>query len=1625
MKNGSDNELREAAIEATVERVRERWSQDQVADVERFVRIYYAGLAPEDIGYSDVGNLYGAALSHWTLGGRRTPGQPLIHVYNPDPEQNGWECTHSVVQIVTDDRPFLVDSLSMALNRHGLTIHLIIHPVLTVARDGDRLTGLLADGDRHGVTEAWMHFEVDRQSRPERLQAIHDDLRAVLEDVEVTVADWKAMRGQVDTAVRALRRNPPGVDGEYVDEVVEFLRWVAADHFTFLGYRRYDLRQRRGRDVLQAVADSGLGLLRDGGSRQRISASFDALPDDLRSRARDPDPLVLTKSSSRATVHRPGYMDYIGVKRYNARGEVIGEHRFLGLYTSAAYNRNPRTIPLLRRKVEAVLARADLRPNSHAGKALVNIIETYPRDELFQSSVDELYATALGILQLQERQRVRLFVRYDPFGRFVSCLVYAPRERYNTEVRQRMQEILAETFDAAHSEFSVQLSEAVLARIHFIVHLRTPGRPAYDHAALERRIADTMRSWSDDLYRALLEHYGEERGTALHQRYGDGFGAAYREDTSPRAAALDIERLETLHRAGDLSISLYRPLEAPEGTLRFKLFHAEQPITLSDVLPVLEHMGVQVVDERPYDIEREDDTPCWIHDFGLAHEGAGTLDTDRVREAFQEAFAAVWRHEAEDDGFNRLVLAAGLGWRDIVILRAYAHYLRQAGTSYSQAYVEETLAANPDIAASLVALFRARLDPERRDDARAERLAETLEGALEAVASLDEDRILRRLLAAVQATLRSNYFRRDGDGRARGYLAFKLRPDAIPGVPKPVPAYEIFVYSPRVEGVHLRGGKVARGGLRWSDRREDFRTEVLGLMKAQMVKNAVIVPVGAKGGFVCKHLPEERSALQAEVLECYRTFIRALLDVTDNIVEGAVVPPPDVVRHDDDDPYLVVAADKGTATFSDDANAVAEEYGFWLRDAFASGGSSGYDHKKMGITARGAWEAVKRHFRELGRDIQREPFSVVGVGDMSGDVFGNGMLLSRQIRLIGAFDHRHIFLDPDPDPETSYVERERLFGLDRSTWADYDTSLISRGGGVWPRSAKSIPLSKESRAALGIEASRLTPAELISAILRAPVDLLWNGGIGTYVKAAEESDADVGDKTNDAVRVDAEDLRCKVIGEGGNLGITQLGRVAFALGGGRVNSDAIDNSGGVDCSDHEVNIKILVNRVVDDGDLTLKQRNRLLRDMTDEVASLVLANNYRQTQGLSLMEARAAPMLDEHGRFMRELERAGRLDRLVEKLPDDDALGERNKLGQGLTRPELAVLLAYSKLQTYEGLLDSALVASEELDEDLLDYFPRPVRERFPERVTAHPLRREIIATSLTNHILNRMGATFLFRLGNTTGCGAEEAARAYLAARDIYGLRGLWHEVDRLDNQAPAALQAQLLQRICHLQERATVWLLRNAPPPLDIGETIGHIRPAVSRLESRLEELLAAPDREHLAAERDGLVADGVPEALAGRVSRLEPLFAVLDLVKACTDTGAELEETARLYFEAGRHLGLDGLRTAIAAFRAADPWQERYRAGLEEEFFVQQRLVTVAILGATGPGDAEARVAEWSARHANMVERLGRTMEALQATPQPELAMLGVGLQELRQLSQVSAAEGGGSPGAALAPAREAQG
>ena len=1597
------------ALQAVIGLVRARLPRERRDEAERFVNQYYANVDPEDLAERTPEDLYGAALSHLAFARKREPGKPRLRAINPAIDEHSWQSPHTVVEIVTDDMPFLVDSVTMAVNRRGLTLHLLVHPILRVKRKkSGEFETLLEPAAAGGATESFMHVEVDRIAADADLDALCVELTAALTDVRAAVDDWAKMKARLDDALAEIERRPPPIEPDDLAEAVAFLKWLGNNHFTFIGYRCHDLVAGKDGDTLRLVPDSGLGVLRSARDAEQ-SASFAALPAAVRAQAREPRLLIITKSNSRSSVHRPGYLDYVGVQRFDASGAVCGEHRFLGLFTSTAYMALPGDIPLLRRKVTDVVRRAGFSPASHTGKALQIILATYPRDELFQISADELFHTATRILQLGERQRFRLFVRRDPYQRFVSCMIYVPRENYNTEIRLRWQKMLLEAFGGVSTDFHVFVSESALIRVLITVRTQPGELPECDEDALEARLEAASRRWEDELHAALIEALGESRGTALYRGYGAAFPAGYREEHAARAAVPDIEMMTRLDAENPLGLALYQPLEAPPGIVRFRLFHVGRAVPLSDALPMLEHMGLRVLDEQPYEIEPAGREKVWLHDFGMQPVGGVEVDIDAVQEIFEDAFGRLFRGEIENDDLNRLVLAAQLDAGEVVVLRAYTKYLRQISFALPLRFVEATLARHAPIARLLVELFDLRLHPEKHDEAAAGEKAAAIEQALEQVENLNEDRVLRQFLALVQATLRTNRWRCDGPGQ-RPFLSFKFDPSKVPGLPEPKPMFEIFVFSPRFEGVHLRGGKVARGGLRWSDRPEDFRTEILGLVKAQMVKNTVIVPVGSKGGFVLKRAPSaaDREAFLKEGVACYKDYLRGLLDVTDNLVGGAVVPPPGVYRHDPDDPYLVVAADKGTATFSDYANGIAKEYGFWLDDAFASGGSAGYDHKKMGITARGAWESVKRHFREMGVDTQTTDFTVVGIGDMSGDVFGNGMLLSRHIRLVAAFDHRHVFLDPEPDREASFKERARLFALPRSSWADYDAKLISKGGGIFPRSAKSIPLSPEVKKVLGAQAGALSPTELISAILRAPVDLLYNGGIGTYVKSADESHADAGDRTNDALRVNGGELRCKAVAEGGNLGFTQRGRIEYALSGcdgkgGRINTDAIDNSAGVGTSDQEVNIKVLLGLVIAEGELTEKQRNHLLTEMTDDVAKHVLRDNYFQTQSLSIGRRMGVRLIDAQARFIRFLERAGRLNRAIEFLPADEEIVERKAAQRGLTVPELAVLLAYSKIWLHEELLASALPDDPWVATALERYFPAALRARYAAYMPRHPLRREIISTHVVNSMVNRVGATFVHSLMEGTGAKAHEVVRAHLLQREIFDFVTIWREVEALDNRVADDMQSAMLVESGRLAVRATTWFLRSRHLGADMAATIAHFTPCVETLRGTLPQLLGEAAMAPLEKRAADYVAGGVPEALARRVAACDTLFAALDIVDIATERQQAVGTVAGVYFGLAAALDLAWLRDRIGVLTADGHWQTLAKQAMRDDLAALQRALAAQVLACGGAKDSPAAlIAAWQKEKGAPLERTTRLFGELRGVTAPDQAMLSVALRELRNIA-----------------------
>jgi len=1587
------------------------------SEEREFTRHYYRGVGEQDLAERQARDLARAAALHRTLGAVRKSRAPVVKVFNASLDRDGFESTHTLVAIVTDDMPFLVDSIGMVFAAAGIAVHLIVHPVLQVVRDArGRLQSVAADPLPKGKAESWQLYEIDRQFDDAHMQAIERGIHDTLDDVQVAVTDWMPMRRKMRELSAQLAAQPPKrTPREDVAEARDLMRWMEGQHFVFLGYRHYRLRRGSTQDRLLPDVSTGLGILRhsrDAGADQPM-----LLQGPMRALARDSSILVITKANGIATVHRATHLDYVAVKEFDANGQPCGEHRFVGLWTSTAYFASPREIPLLRRKAARVIEAFGLDSSSHDGKAVLAVLETYPRDELFQASVPELVGIVRDVVNLYERRNTRLLVRPDVFGRFHSCMVYVPRDRYTTDVRHRIEQIILNRFHGSHIESQVQISESNHARLHIVVRAATPlvagGRSKVrelpiDTAAIEREIAEAAATWNDRLRAALQGIHEPAAAMRLASRYSRTFPLSYQDEVAPADALADIADLEALRLAPDsLRLNLHRPEGKSLSRVHLKICKLGEPIPVSDLLPMMENFGLRVISEHPYELEWEGGARASIQDFEFERRGAASVAIDRVEQRFEEAFLAVWRGEVDNDGFNRLLLATPLTARQIIVLRACCKYLLQTGIPFSQAYMESTLAAHPETAQDLIRLFDAQFQPGRvaARENRATRLAERIRTRLEAIRSADEDRILRAYLALIRAMLRTNFFCGPAEnGRVRA-LAFKLDPAQIPDLPLPRPKFEIFVYSPRVEGVHLRMGAVARGGLRWSDRREDYRTEILGLMKAQNVKNTLIVPVGAKGGFLPKQLPTggNRDAIQQEGIAAYQTYINALLDLTDNIERSKILPPASVVRRDGDDPYLVVAADKGTASFSDIANAISVERQFWLGDAFASGGSAGYDHKKMGITARGGWECVKRHFREIGVDIQRQEFTVAGIGDMSGDVFGNAMLLSPHIRLQAAFNHLHIFLDPSPDTAHSFTERQRLFALPRSGWEDYDRKLLSRGGGIFPRNSKSIPLSAEAQSLLDIAQPAATPQEVIRAILRMKVDLLWNGGIGTYVKCRTEAHADAGDRTNDGVRINGAELRARVFGEGGNLGFTQKGRVEYALAGGRINTDFIDNSAGVNTSDVEVNLKILLNGIERDGRLKRRDRDRLLASMTQAVGKLVLRNNYLQSQALSTLEAQSARRLTELQQLVRTLERSGELNRAIEFLPDDEGIAERRKQGLGLTRPELAVLLSYSKIRLNNQLLESNVPEDPYLSSELERYFPEPVRLRFGRDIRRHRLRREIIATATTNSLVNRMGPGFVLRAEAETGAAPAQIARAYTIAREAFGMRAHWAAIEALDTRVTSATQYAMMSDLSRLLRISTYWLLRQRSKALDVEPAVKRLSPALGQLIEKCATVVDGADRDQLEQLRSTLTKAAVPAPLAAFVASCGALEAGFDIVEISAAHKVSVGDSASVYFRLGARIGLDWLRRQISQLAVDGNWQATARSGLRDSAQRLQRELTELVLRRGGAGSADTRVQRWLDGGGPELAAWQRTLTEMRAAASTDFATLSVGVDAVRKLAR----------------------
>jgi len=1573
-------------------------------EINRFLRHYFADVPYEDMSERSRVIMGQAAMSHLDLAAKRTSGEPLLRVFNPDDNAHGYQSAFTIIEMVNDNMPFLVDSVSAAINRHGLSIHMTVHPIFRVVRNSrgriERLDSLSSD---EGQVESFVRFAVDRETEQSELNILEHEILKVLADVRVAVRDWKSMRQTMLDAAHSIELGPAGADEALRDESKALLEWMANERFTFLGYREYELRKKQDQTILAPVKGTGLGVL----SNDRRGGRAVVLSKEMMRHTRSKSWLIITKANSRSTVHRQSYLDYIGVKSFDKDGNATGEKRFLGLFTSAAYSESPRDVPLLRLKVQRVMESAKVDAAGHRGKALMHILDSYPRDELFQSTVPDLIRTSIGILNLQDRNRIKLFLRRDAFRRFFSCIIYVPREKYTTAVRRKVESILLDEFDGHAVDSSVEIMDAPLARLHTIVRISADNQRKISVRRIEQRIEDAVVSWKDHLRDELVAKYDQDVGLTLYREYGESFPPAYEGDTEPKIAALDVKRIDGLLKGDHNSyLLLLKPQNGDSGQLHFRTYRKDKPLILSTVLPLLEDLGARVHSERPYKLSLHKGGKFWIQDFELKFDTTSNIDVDEAAARFQEGFRQALEGVSESDNFNRLIIAAGLNARQTTLIRCYAKFILQLGIPFSQKLMEDVLFGYADLAAAFVRKFELQFDPsitKKKREAELDTCSAAIARGVSRARSLDEDRILNAFAGAIEATVRSNYFQVDESGQAKSYLSIKVDSRRLQEAPLPKPRFEIFVYSPRVEGVHLRGGEIARGGIRWSDRREDFRTEVLGLMKAQVVKNTVIVPTGAKGGFYPKQMPVgDRETVFKEGIACYRIFISGLLDITDNVVNDKVVPPPNVVRRDDDDPYLVVAADKGTATFSDIANGISADYSFWLDDAFASGGSAGYDHKKMGITARGAWEAVRRHFRELGVDVQKDPFTVAGIGDMAGDVFGNGMLLSKKIKLVAAFNHLHIFLDPDPDMSASFAERRRLFKKDRSSWEDYKEAVISKGGGVFSRQAKTIRLSPEARRLLGCTESTLRPVEVIRAILKMNVDLLWNGGIGTYVKSSNESDLEVGDRSNDNLRVDASELKCKVVGEGGNLGLTQKARIQFALAGGKINTDFIDNSAGVDSSDREVNIKILLGAAEKERGLSRKQRNKLLAEMTDDVARFVLRNNYLQTQAISMMEARTIERLSESARLITILEKSGLLDRDLEYLPDDVEIDERKQRKVGLTRPESAVILSYAKIDLYNGLNNCGQSLEDFLAIDPQRYFPPVLRRRYEDLIPTHRLSREILATLIANNIVNRMGPAFVKRTQADTGARIETVARAYIIAREICQASHTWQTIESLDNEIPTSIQYSMMFDVARILRHACYWLIERFGDELQIVDSVEQFKEGLDTIYSRAMGIVIGPAKDRQKTSARDYETQGVPDKLARKMAALLLTRGGLDITDLANRHRKDLMETARMYSRVSDRLGVVWMNRGVEQLKVDGRWQALARSNLREDFYRIRREFAASLLAGRSRKNPEERFDAWLNENENAMRQFDQILTEMQLRRNVDFATLSVAAQELRKLT-----------------------
>ena len=1605
MTNWTQKKVR---IDAIADFAAERLKTAHNSEFNQFIQDMYKHASPEELASRPIDELYAAALSLWKFCAKRKTGTSKIRVFNPTLEEHGWPANHTIIQIINDDMPFLLDSITSNLLEDGNDLHMLVHPIITFLRDKDGkiIPKKSKEKGNITVTESIMHIEVTAMTDPEHIAALQAKLNKVVSFIRAAIDDWKPMLGKMEDVSKnlaAVTKSAPksNIDPKQAKEAIRFLKWLKEDNFTVLGYREYF---HSG-----STKGEGYGILRD--PKVYILKGPEGLvptSPEIEYFMEQPDVMLITKANVKSLVHRVVHMDYIGFKKYDKKGSIVSEIRFIGLFTAQSYQQRAETVPYLDRKVQHVVKESGFTADSHDGRALMHILETLPRDELFQIEGNQLLESALGILHLKVMPRCQAFLRKDRFERYVSALVFVPRDLYDSTLRGKVEKILCEAFNGELSSHYAQLSNERLARWHFIIRTKPGNVPNPDTASINNRLAEVAQRWNDHLQEVLNERWGEEVGTSLFRKYFKAFSQSYRHHFDPRFAVTDIEKLEQLPESDNIQFNFYRLAEDPDNAVRLKIYTSHQAIALSDCLPMLENLGLRVIEEYAFSVvteERGETITHAIHDFYMEDPAECSSELSVMKERLENTLRVVWIERIDNDGFNKLVLRASMNYRQVLILRIYSKYLRQLNLSYSETYMQDTLTQYWETARDLSRLFEVNFSqvlPKDIDrEAESARLEKDIRQQLENVDSLDQDRMLRSYLNVIMGSLRTNFYQSEEDGTNKAYVSIKINSRNVREAPKPRPYAEIFVYSPRVEGVHLRFGPVARGGLRWSDRREDYRTEVLGLVKAQQVKNTVIVPVGAKGGFVPKKIPAlaSREDIMAEGIACYKTFISGLLDITDNLQDNNVIYPENVVRRDDDDPYLVVAADKGTATFSDISNGLAQDYGFWLDDAFASGGSNGYDHKKMGITAKGAWVSVQRHFREKDINVQTDSITVMGVGDMSGDVFGNGLLCSQAVKLVAAFDHRDIFIDPDPDPAKSFAERQRLFDLPRSSWEDYNSKLISKGGGIFSRKSKSIPLSGEMKKLLGFEGSEdsATPNEVMKAILTSHTDLLWFGGIGTYIKSSRESNSQVGDRANDAIRIDGRDLNCTVIAEGGNLACTQRGRIEYCLKGGMINTDAVDNSAGVDCSDNEVNIKILLNALAQDGKLTPKQRDLLLVDMTDEVSKIVLHDNYLQTQAISLSRSSSIRELDSFVRFMDDLEKTANLDRELEFLPSDDELIERTEGELGLTRPEIAVLIAYSKMGLYDDLMASDILDDPYLEKYLIRAFPTQLRENYPQDICKHQLKRDIIAKEICNEIVNRGG---IQAIKEETGAMAADIARAAILAVEVFGLTELYEEIERLDYIAPATIQILMLMDVEAFARRQTIWFLNNTDASRPIKDVIEQFKPGIQKLFSKSSAIQESCD-EGLKCKIAMYCEQNVNEELATHIANLEMKIAACDIVVVAHDMEMDVIDVAQAYFMLGDKIGFDWLRAEAELVESSDHWDRLAINSVMADLLDQQKTLTRTALNDMGEGSSIEAAQCWLTKAENSTMRIQKLIHDFQTAGRINVTKLGFAARQIRNV------------------------